>query len=214
MSEQGKFENKSVSVSVSAFVIIVLILLVRGVPAFLSCGTTRGRFKEIREVKVYFALRKNHPIDCICNDPVVRKIRKTNNVEEAASFALEELIKGPTQEERAKGYGGCLPAGGIIARYKEGYERMVRDYEETGQLDYYQQRFLSPEGKFTDWSDKVKVRGVRIEKGITYADFSKELSSYGGGSCFVEAIRSSITNTIGQFPWSEKSSHSSRGQRS
>jgi hypothetical protein len=204
MSEQRESENRLVSVSVSALVIIVLILLLGGIPAFLSCGTTRGRFKEIREVKLYLRLHKNHPIDCICNDPVVRKIRKTNKVEEAALFALEELVKGTTKEESAKGYGGCIPAGSLIAEYKDGYMRMVKAYQESGKIDEWGKRFLSQEGEFTPWGDRVRVRGVKIKDGVAYADFSKELYSYGGGSCRVEAIGSSIENTLKQFPGVEK----------
>ena len=91
--------------------IILFIILIGGILFSFSCCTTRGKFQEITQVKVYFGITKNHPIDCNCNDPVVRKIPKTAKMEEAALLALEELIKGPSKEESAKGYGGCLPSG-------------------------------------------------------------------------------------------------------
>ena len=84
--------------------IILFVVLIGGILFNLSCCTTRGRIQEITQVKVYFGITKNHPNDCKCNDPVVRKIRRTTQVEEAASLALNELLIGPTKEERAKGY--------------------------------------------------------------------------------------------------------------
>jgi spore germination protein GerM len=142
---------------------------------------------------------------CICNSPVERKIKRTTSVEKAAKLALEELIKGPTKEERAKGYRGCLPADGQIARYEEFYSAMMEEYQQTGGgISQFGRKFLNSEGKFMSWGDRIEVKGVRIEDGTAYTDFSKELYSYGGGSCFTEAIETSIVNTLKQFPEVEK----------
>lgn len=179
--------------------VILSILLVVGISICLSCYANRGTNHEIEYVKVYFGVYKNHQTDCICNDPIIRKIRKTSKIEEAAFLALEELVKGTTKEENEKGYGGCIPAGGEIARFKEWYLSVVEDYQKTGKFDDYGKKFLSPEGIFTPWGDRVRVRGVKIIDNIAYADFSKELYSYGGGSCRIEGIETSIMHTLKQF---------------
>jgi hypothetical protein len=115
-------------------------------------------------------------------------------------LALEELIKGPSKEEIAQGYGGCMPSGILIAEYKDGYMRMVKTSQESGKIDEWGQRFLNPIGEFTPWGDRVRVISVQIKDSIAYTDFSKELYSYGGGSCRVEAIETAIVNTVMQFP--------------
>jgi len=202
MRPQTKSENMSVSGSVRLGVIIFILVLVAGMLAFLYWAI-REKAPEITQVKVYFGRVERE--DCNCNAPVIREIPKTKKFEEAASYALEELIRGPTEEEYAKGYRGCLPSGGTIARYKEWYMKIVKAYQEQeGRIDYFGKKFLSPEGEFTPWEDRVRVKGVKIEDGTAYADFSKELYSYGGGSCFVRAIKTSIENTLKQFPRMEK----------
>jgi len=203
MCRQGKSENIFVSGSVRPTIIIFILVLVVGVFAF-SCWATRQKTPEITYVKVYFRKFKAESIDCICKDPVIRKIPKTTNVERAALVALEELIKGPTEEEREKGYGGCIPAGTLVAEYKEWYMKIVKVYQEDQKIDYFGKKFLSPDGEFTPWGDRVAVKSVKIKDGIAYADFSKELYSYGGGSCRVEAIETAIVNTLKQFPCVEK----------
>lgn len=160
----------------------------------------KERLGEITTVKVYFTDGEKRQ-DCNCDDPVIRVIPKTKDLEKVAFLALEELIKGPTEEEQAQGYSACLPGEGLVILYKEGYEKMVAKYEITGEnIDWWGQRFLNPDGEFAPWEDRVKVRGVKIKDGIAYADFSKELYSYGGGSCSVNAIKTSIRNTLKQFP--------------
>jgi spore germination protein GerM len=187
-------------------VLIILIpLLLGAIFVFLFWWIKEEKTSEIKQVKVYFRKYKAGSTDCICRDPVIREIPKTRKTEKAAFVALDELIKGPSTEERAKGYGGCIPAGRMIAEYKEWYMKIVQAYHEHGgRADEFTKRFLSPEGTFTPWGDRVMVRGVRIKDGIAYADFSKELYSYGGGSCRVEAIESAIENTLRQFPGVEE----------
>jgi spore germination protein GerM len=136
---------------------------------------------------------------------VRREIPKTDNVERAAGLALEELIKGPTDEERKRGYHSCIPAGGQIARLGEAYSRALSGNNEEGRaMDEWWERFRSSDGTFSPWGDKVTVIGVQIKEGTAYADFSKELYSYGGGSCYVRAIETSIMNTVKQFPEVQK----------
>ncbi len=202
MRPQTKSENISVSGSVRPAVVVLILLLVAGIFAF-SCWATRQKAPKITHVKVYFRKFKAEAIDCICKDPVLREIPKTN-VERAALVALEELIKGPTEKEREKGYGGCIPAGTMVAEYKEWYMKIVKVSQEDQKIDYFGKKFLSPDGEFTPWGDKVAVKSVKIKDGIAYADFSKELYSYGGGSCRVEAIETAIVNTLKQFPGVEK----------
>jgi len=155
------------------------------------------------QVKAYFG--KTERDVCNCDAPVVREIPKTSEVERTTWLALQEMVEGPTEEEYAKGYRLCLPSGGTIARYRETYTRIVEAYRgQDGSTDHFGRKFLSPEGEFTPWGDRVRVRSVRIVDGTAYPDFSKELYSYGGGSCFAEAIETSIVNTLRQFPQVEK----------
>lgn len=46
----------------------------------------------------------------------------------------------------------------------------------------------------------TKLLILFIENGTAYAEFSKELQNYGGGSCNALAIRAQIENTLKQFP--------------
>jgi len=168
----------------------------------LHCATGR-RVQQTMQVKVYFG--KTERDVCNCDAPVMRKVPKTGEVERTARLALQEMIEGPTEDEHAAGYRMCLPSGGTIERYEETYTKIVEAYRgQDGSADHFGRRFLSPEGELAPWGDRVTVREVRIVDGTAYADFSKELYSYGGGSCFAEAIETSIVNTLTQFPQVER----------
>jgi hypothetical protein len=182
---------------------VFIIIAVIGCIFLFSCYQACKIRYEYTKVAVYLG-HTNQDV-CICNSPVERKIKRTKNAANAARLALEELIKGPTEEERANGYRMCLPAGGQIARYEEFYSAMMEESRQTGGgISQFGKKFLNSEGKFTPWGDRIKVRSVRIEDWTAYADFSKELYSYGGGSCSTEAIETSIVNTLKQFPEVEK----------
>lgn len=199
MSKQNK-QISIVSSMPTAFTIVLLALLAGGILASGCWLKPKEKVREITEVKVYFIKHISKRTDCICDNPVVRNIPKTREVEKAAVLALEELMKGPTQEEHAQGYSGCLPGQGTVGRFKEHYESMVADYKGREEnANWYVRNFLSLDGKFTPWQDRVTVKSVVIKDGVAYADFSKELYSYGGGSCFVEGIGTSIENTLKQF---------------
>ncbi len=150
--------------------------------------------EETMQIKVYFQKFITGPEECDCGEPVIRDIPKTGA---AAKAALEELIKGPTEEERVQGYSGCLPGEGTVATYRNWYETQIVT---AGKEDWFANKFLSPNGEFAPWGDKVIVKDVNIKDGTAYADFSKELYSYGGGSCFVGTIIGGIYNTLLQFP--------------
>jgi spore germination protein GerM len=194
-------QERDTSTSMKTIIIILLIVLAGGFLAYWYWWRPKEGLREITEVKVYFIKDISKRVNCICDNPVIRKIPKTKKVEKAAFGALEELLKGPTQEEWAQGYGGCLPGKGHVRGYKKWYEEMVANYKKKGKnIDSWGQKFLGPNGKFTPWEDRVKIKTVKIKDGIAYADFSKELYSYGGGSCFTEQIETSIINTLKQFP--------------
>lgn len=63
-----------------------------------------GQSSKTTTIKVYFSNEKLNPniIDCNKVYPVTRKIPKTTAI---AKAALEEMFKGVTKEEEAKGYG-------------------------------------------------------------------------------------------------------------
>ncbi len=127
---------------------------------------------ETMEVKIYLQKQRSENVDCVCNDIVTRVVPKTQAV---ARVAIEELIKGPSEEEKRYGYDACLPTKDTIERYKE----VV--------------------GIGAEWGDKIKINKVETKGGVIYIDFSEEINAYGGGSCWIESIRSSIVNTLMQF---------------
>ncbi|MBI2003725.1 MAG: GerMN domain-containing protein [Parcubacteria group bacterium] len=55
------------------------------------------------------------------------------------------------------------------------------------------------EGYLTSINNGVKIQGLRIDNGIAYADFDRQLEYRVGGSCRVQAIASQIRQTILQF---------------
>lgn len=63
---------------------------------------------ETMVVKVYFAPKGSEQLEC--ND-VVATERMITKTEKVATMALEELLKGPTAEEKAKGYITVVPVG-------------------------------------------------------------------------------------------------------
>ncbi len=193
------------SVFSSARAVIVVILLVIAGTCILFCCAARQKTPPITCVKAYFDKYAIMADDCACDDPVTRDIPMTSKVEMAAFYALQLLIEGPTDDERNQGYHSCIPAGGQIARYEETYSAVIKDYHRRGgKIDAWGKRFLSADGEFTEWGDRVEVKSVKIKDGIAYVDFSKELYSYGGGSCAVTAIITAIKNTAKQFPGVEE----------
>jgi len=55
-------------------------------------------------------------------------------------------------------------------------------------------------GFFTSIEPGVKIKSLKIEKGVAYVDFDSSLEKNVGGSCRVSTIRSQITETLKQFP--------------
>lgn len=107
-------------------------------------------------VKAFFSNTKFDPglMDCSKVYPITRDVPKTQAV---ARAALEELLKGPTEEEKSQGY-------------------------------------------LTSINKGAKIQSLRIDNGIAYADFDKQLEFQVGGSCRVQAIASQIRQTLLQFP--------------
>jgi len=58
---------------------------------------------------------------------------------------------------------------------------------------------LSFPGRRMDWEPRVTLRGLTIVDGVATANFSRELTAYGGGSLRVHLIREQITRTLKQF---------------
>lgn len=133
--------------------------------------------KEIT-VKIYFG-NKNMSPSGGCKDvfPVERVILNDLIIRRRA---VEELLRGPTPEEKEKGYFSSIPDKEEIIAYRE------RIRQETGQVPY--------EG------DEIKIKSFKIFIGAAYIDFSGEMRAYGGGSCRVEAIKAQINETVKQFP--------------
>lgn len=56
------------------------------------------------------------------------------------------------------------------------------------------------EGYFSSINDGVKIQSLRIDNGIAYVDFDKQLEFRVGGSCRVASIANQIRQTLLQFP--------------
>jgi len=80
-----------------------------GMLVFFCSVFTFGQKADTTTIKLFFDNEKLNPNteDCGKVFPVTRKIPKTMAV---ATAALQELFKGPTKEEEAKGYIGYTPA--------------------------------------------------------------------------------------------------------
>lgn len=63
--------------------------------------TTVCAAQQTMTIKVYFSNNKNGFDDCTKVQPVMRSIPRTSAV---AKAALEQLLAGPTEQERAQGY--------------------------------------------------------------------------------------------------------------
>ncbi len=83
------------------YFVLTLVMLMFACSAY-------GQTSKTTTIKVYFSNEKLNPNIDDCNKvyPVTRKIPKTSAI---AKAALEEMFRGVTKEEEAKGY-GSIPA--------------------------------------------------------------------------------------------------------
>lgn len=130
-------------------------------------------------IKIFFGNKEKNPgaANCSAVFPATRIIKNDLIVRRRA---IEELLKGPTAEEKEQGYYSNIPNKEEIIDFRE------RIKNETGETPY--------EG------DEIEIKSLKITSGIAYVDFSKELKAYGGGSCRVAAIKAEISETLKQFP--------------
>ncbi len=132
--------------------------------------------KEVT-VKVYFGNKNMSPAgDCKAVFPVERVVLNDLIVRRRA---VEELLKGPTSEEKAQGYFSNIPTKEEIIAYREKIK------QETGEAPYA--------------GEEVTIKSFKILSGIAYIDFSEEFKAYGGGSCRVEGIKAQLNETVKQF---------------
>ena len=136
---------------------------------------------QTMQVKAYFCSSDDVAKDCKCTNAVTRIVPKTESV---ARAALEGLIKGPTQEEKDRGLSSVIATEGVVKEYKEKAPKLFQGGDP-----------LDIKG------DRVEILGLRIENGVAYIDFSKEVLIYGTitASCGGNAFISSVENTLTQF---------------
>jgi hypothetical protein len=133
--------------------------------------------KEVT-IKIYFGNKNiGSAGDCKVVFPVERVIPNDLIVRRRA---VEELLRGPTPEEKSRGYFSNLPDKEEIVAYREKIK------QETGVAPY--------EG------DEITINSFKILASAAYIDFSGEMRAYGGGSCRVEAIKTQLNETVKQFP--------------
>ena len=61
------------------------------------------------------------------------------------------------------------------------------------------EQVLAYPGRYDDWGERVRIRGLNISNGVAYADFSLELGAYAGGALPSIMIREQIEATLTQF---------------
>lgn len=150
--------------------------------------------KETMQINIYFHNNKLKEQICpkgICPEgiddctlvfPVIRVIPRNESVEKVVATAINELLKGPTEEEKNQGYNSWIPDVDLIARYPP-------------------QAWLTCEGEEIPFQrGKVTLLDLNIKNGTVFVNFSGEIHAYGGGSCWVTGIDSEIEDTIKQFP--------------
>jgi hypothetical protein len=88
---------------------------------------------ELMTIKVFFGNSEMNPgaLDCSINFPIERQIVKTQAV---AGAALEELLKGPTENEKAQGYFTSINSGVKIQKLTIANGTAAVDFDE--QLEF------------------------------------------------------------------------------
>lgn len=139
--------------------------------------------KETIQVKLYFSNNKLGERKCESAFPVIRTMSQAKEIEEMAKITINELIKGPTEEEKLQGY--YLTVG---FPSKENIERHKKRMEEKG-LDT------------SAFDDGVKIKSLEIKDGIVYIDFNIALNVGGNAieSCIITSIRTAVANILRQF---------------
>lgn len=136
---------------------------------------------EKRKVKVYFVDKKliNIPPFEVKGmvKPVTRNVRSIPKTEAVVKATIEELLKGPTSEEKAQGYMTAIPSQKEISRPVH-----PRPYS----------------------YGRIKLLNLNIKNKKAYVDFSNELEAYGGGSLVAGLISWQIVKTLTQFPAVDK----------
>lgn len=134
--------------------------------------------KEIT-IKIYFGNKNMAPsqTDCRAVFPVDRIIPNDLIIRRRA---IEEILAGPTQTEIEQGYFSSFPSKEEIVAFRE--KAMV----ESGEAPY--------EG------DEIKIKSVKILAGTAYIVFSKELKAVLVDSCRMEMIKTSLRESVKQFP--------------
>ncbi|HEY1012260.1 MAG TPA: GerMN domain-containing protein [Herpetosiphonaceae bacterium] len=102
---------------------------------------------------------------------VTRYVPRTQAV---ALAALRELSWGPAGvESTMRGLRSALPSPEEVAAFP---------------------------GREADWRPRARVQSVRIEHGVAYVDWSKEMKAWGGGSARLGLLNRQVKQTLFQFP--------------
>ena len=102
---------------------------------------------------------------------VTRYVPRSQSV---ATAALRELSWGPAGNElAAAGFISALPVPAEIADYAN----------------------FQP-----DWTSRVFLQSIRIENGVAFVDWSREMAAWGGGSARLGTMYDQVTRTLTQFP--------------
>ncbi|MFN4226560.1 MAG: GerMN domain-containing protein [Candidatus Ratteibacteria bacterium] len=92
----GKKEKVVIYFLISVFILLIIIL-----------GLWEFKEKYIRETSIYIFLTRQEDNKIIV-EPVRRKIKFNNKIENKIENTMKELIKGPTEQEKEKGFSTCL----------------------------------------------------------------------------------------------------------
>jgi len=132
-------------------------------------------------VLVFFPNTSKDPRSLNCSNgyPVVRFIHKLPSTLDSIRYALDELLDGPNEEEKVRGYVSPIPRSNQITRYmKLAGEKLGWRMEDTC----------------------VAITRIAVHRDTAFVEFSTSMRTYGGGSCLAAAISGPIRQTILQFP--------------
>ncbi|NCF75434.1 MAG: hypothetical protein GWO87_03035 [Xanthomonadaceae bacterium] len=150
--------------------------------------------EKTAQVKLYFNNNKSvKEGGCKSTASVVRTISNEKETEKMAKIAINELINGPTQEEKEQGF--YFLARGIPLK-KDRVEKHKK---------YLENEMLNP----AIYEDRVRVKSLEIKEGVAYVDFNLALNATcvidkkGAcmyfDSCENTSLQTAIDNTLKQF---------------
>ncbi len=159
----------------------------------VAAESMHSQTPSTQNINVCFANREKDPglIDCGKGYPVLRQIAKQPSTKNLVRAALAEVLQGPNEDERAKGFFTSIPTTIEIRLWRNQVLEYSREHPEEKKNSL---------NKWRDGDTNVTVTYIRLLKDSVFVEFSHSMRAYGGGSCRVGGILGPIRQTLLQFP--------------